>query len=140
MSLLVSSNLFPIDVKYAEVKLKNGLTGVILIRDEEQEKKYEGKMKELHTQWVQPNWKQHTEIIRESMVWDQFKGERQMDFQTYRGLCIERFLKSWDIVNDAGVPVPCTKDTIAQLEYNMANALIDQFIAKSVPTEQDLKN
>ncbi len=140
MSLLVSTNLFPIDIKYVEVKLKNGLDGIILIKDEADEKKYEGRIKELHTQWLQPNWKEHTDIIRESMVWDAFKGERQMDFQTYRTLCIERFLKVWDILDDAGKPVQCEKKSIAQLEYNMANYLIDQFISKSVPTESDLKN
>jgi len=140
MSLLVSTKLFPIDIKYAEVKLKNGLDGIILVKGEEMEKKYEGRTKELHTQWLQPNWKEHTDIIRESMVWDAFKGERQMDFQLYRSLCIERFLKVWDIIDDAGSPVPCENKAIAQLEYNMANALIDHFISKSTPTESDLKN
>lgn len=140
MSVLVSNKMFPIDLKYVEIKLKNGLDSIILVSTPEDEKKFEGKVKELHTQWIQPNWKEHSDIIRDSMAWDQFKGERAMDFPTYRALCIERCLKAWDVIDDKNVPVPCNKATIGQLEYAMANALIDQFITKSVPTEQDLKN
>lgn len=143
MSVLVSSKLFPIDIKYAEVKLKNGLESIVVIRDEETEKRFEGKegkIKELHTQWLQPNWKEHSDVVRQSMIWDEFKGERTMDFHSYRSMCIERFLKAWDITDDAGVPVPCNQVNIGKLDYAMANALIDLFISKSVPTEDDLKN
>lgn len=141
MSLLVnSSKLFPIDIKYAEVKFRNGISGIVVIDNEEDEKKYKDSMKELKTQWQVPNWKEHTEIIRQSMIWDEFKGERMMDFGAYRSLCLESFLKAWDIVDDANKPVPCNKDSIAKLDHNIAHALQEAFVDRNIPTEQELKN
>ena len=42
MGLLVSTKLFPIEVRYVEVPLKSGGTACLVIKDAEQEKKYEG--------------------------------------------------------------------------------------------------
>lgn len=141
MSLLINSvKLFPIDIKYAEVKFKNGLEGIYVIDNKEDEEKYIGKIKELKTQWVMPNWKEHTEVIRQATVWDDTKGERAIDFRIYRSLCLENFLKAWDIVNDKGEPVPCTKDAIGTLDHNIAWALQTNFVDRSIPSEQELKN
>ena len=140
MSLLVSNQMFPIDLKYIEVPLKNNLTGIMVIKSEEAEKKHEGRVKELHTQWIQPPWKDNNEIIRQAQIWEAFKGERETDFYLYRSLVLEKFLKAWDILDDAGKPVPCDKANIAKLAIPIANELIDQFINKNVPKEADLKN
>ena len=140
MPLLVSDKLFPIDLEYVEVKLKNGLDGVIIISTDESRTKYEGKTKKLHTQWTQPGWKESNELVRTATIWNQFAGERSLDYLLYRSLIPEKFLKMWDIMDEVGKPVPCTPATILKLEPNIANALIDNFISKTVPSEGDLKN
>lgn len=140
MSLLITTKLFPIDLKYVDVKFKNGMEGVLVIENKEQEKKFEGKMKELHTQWFLPSWKEHTEVIRSSMIWDEFKGERMMDFRLYRSIILENYLRAWDIADEEGKPIPCTKDTIARLDHGVAHALQDLFVDRTIPTEEELKN
>jgi hypothetical protein len=142
MPLLVPTALFPIDIKYAEFKLKNGLTGVEVIEDGDKEalKKYDGKIKELHTQWAQPGWKENNEIVRQATIWDEFRGVRDVDFYIYKSMVLERFLKSWDITDEKNNPVPCVPETIARLDIQVANALVNRFLARNVPTEEDLKN
>jgi len=141
MPLLISTKLFPIDLKYAEVRFKNGMDGVIVLDDKEAEKKYEGRIKELHTQWVMPGWKEHIEVIRDSMIWDEFKGERMMDYRLYRCKILENYLKAWDIMEaDGTTAVPCNKDNIGRLDHNIAHALQDLFVDRTVPTEDELKN
>jgi hypothetical protein len=142
MSVLVPTSLFPIDIKYAEVKLKSGMTGNVVIDDDDEEnlKKYEGKIKELHTQWLQPGWKENNNIVRESMYWDEFRGVRDVDFYVYRALVLERFLKVWDVKDDKGQPVPCTPETAARLDIQVATSLVSKFLSRNVPTEEDLKN
>ena len=142
MSVLVPTSLFPIDIKYAEVKLKNGMTGIVVIDDGDEEslKKYEGKIKELHTQWQQPGWKENNSIVRESMYWDEFRGVRDVDFYIYRALVLERFLKVWDVKDEKEQPVACTPDSVARLDIQVATALVSKFLARNVPTEEDLKN
>jgi len=132
--------MFPIDVRYSEVTLKSGLTSVIVLKTEEEEKKYEGKVKELHTQWLQPSWKENNDVIRQSQIWDEFRGERTLDFYLYRSIVLDKFLKTWDITNDKNEPVPCNSANISKLSIPIANELIDQFISKNVPKEAELKN
>ena len=140
MPLLVSDKLFPIDLEYAEVKTKSGIDCILIIKNEEMSKKYGDKVKKVHTQWVQPSWKESNDLVRQATVWEQFAGERSLDYLLYRSLIPEKFLKMWDITDEAGKPVPCTPITILKLEPNIANALIDNFISRTVPSESDLKN
>lgn len=140
MALLISNKLFPIDLKYAEVRFKNGMDGVIVIDNKDLEKRYEGKIKELHTQWYLPGWKEHIEVIRDSMIWDEFKGERMMDYRLYRCKILENYLKAWDIPGEDGKVVPCNKENIGRLDHNIAHALQDLFVDRTVPTEEELKN
>lgn len=140
MILLSSEKLFPIDIRYCEVKFKNGMEGIVIIENDDDEKKYIGQIKELKTQWRTPNWKEHTDVIRGATIWDEFNGERTIDFRTYRSLVLENFLKAWDIVDEKGTPVPCNKENIGKLERNVAHALQTAFIDKSVPSEDELKN
>jgi len=142
MSLLVPTSLFPIDIKYVETKLKNGLTGIIVIEDEDKDslKKYEGRIQELHTQWQQPGWKENNEVVRESLIWDEFRGVRDVDFYLYREKVINRYLKSWDITDDKKQPVPCTPENIARLDIQVATGLVSKFLARNVPSEEELKN
>ena len=143
MGLLVSQKLFPIDIRYTEIPLKTGQTGVVVLKDDaagkELEKKYGDKVKTLHTQWAQPNFRESNDILREATVYDQFKGERDIDWYLFRALTLERNLKAWDIMDDDGKPVPCTPDNIAKLDSAIAIALVGQFDARNLPTEEDLK-
>lgn len=140
MSLFIPNKFFPIDIKYVDVKFRNGLEGAYVIATKADEEKYAGRLKELHTQWEMPDWKEHTEVIRSSMIWDEFKGERMMDFRLYRSKVLESYLKAWDIVDGDGKPVPCNKDNIRRLDHDVAHALQDLFVDRTIPTEEELKN
>ena len=74
------------------------------------------------------------------MYWDEFRGVRDVDFYIYRALVLERFLKVWDVKDDKGQPVQCTPDAVARLDIQVATALVSKFLARNVPTEEDLKN
>jgi hypothetical protein len=140
MGVLVSKKLFPIVIKYVELTLKNGQTGIFVIKTNEQEKKYAGRIKEMHTQWRQPNWKESNDLFKGSLQWDAYKGEREIDPITYRSMTLEENLKHWDVIDDDGKPVPCTKENMWKLDVNIAAALIDAFNAHTIPNEDELKN
>lgn len=141
MSILISEALFPIEVKYVEIKLKNGYDGVIVIEDEEQEKKWgKEKIKTLHTQWTQPNWKESNSLIRDATVLDPFTGDRHVDLQTWQIMAMERYLKAWNIMDEKGTNVPCTPENIGKLDPNIAKLLMNKFMYRNTPTEEDLKN
>ena len=139
MGLLVSSKLFPIEVRYVELPLKSGGTTCLVIKDAEQEKKYEGRIKTLSTQWAQPNFKESNDLLREATIYDPYKGERDIDWYLYRGLSLEKFVRAWDLTED-DKPVPCTKENIARLDVNIATALIQAFDARNMISEEELKN
>jgi hypothetical protein len=139
MSLLVTEQLFPITIKYVDVPLKSGLSGVFIIDTPEKEKKYEGKVKELSTQWIRPSFKQMNDLIREASVTDPYKPDRDLDPFIYRALVLEKFLRHWDIQED-GKPVPPSPDNIGRLDPVVASALIDAFNKHNVPSEEFLKN
>lgn len=140
MGVLVSNKLFPITLKYVELTLKNGQTGIFVVKTEEQEKKYVGRLKEMHTQWRQPNWKESNDLFKGALQWDAFKGEREIDPITYRSMTLEENLKHWDVIDDEGKPVSCTKENMWRLDVNIAAALIDAFNSHTIPTEEELKN
>lgn len=140
MPIFVSNKLFPIDVKYIEVKMRNGAEGVFIIEDEATEKKHGDKVKTLKTQWVQPNWKENNDIIRGASITDMQTGNKSVDLHLYRNLVLERFLKAWDIADDAGVAIPISKEKVMSLDFNIARALADSFINRNIPTEEELGN
>jgi hypothetical protein len=140
MGLLVQQKLFPITIKYVEIPLKSGRSGILIVKTDEQEKKYKDKIKELETQWLQPNFKETNDLIREATVYEHFKGERDIDHYLYRALVLDRFLKAWNITDDAGQPIPCNPANMALLDVSIALELIDKFNTQNLPTEADLKN
>ena len=134
----VSDEMFDIVVKYVEKKLKSGHTGVVVVRDLETEQRYKGLVKEIHTQWVQPNWMTSNDMIRTATRFDAEAGTRLIDWPLYRTLLLEKCMKQWDVVDEASKPVPCTKENIARLDPNIGAALVDDFLAKTTPTEKEL--
>lgn len=140
MPVLVSQELFPIDVKYVEVKLKSGLTGCFVIDNAEAEEKYAGKIQVLHTQWKMPTWKETNDLIRESTEMDMATGDRQVNVEMWQGLAIERFLKAWDVAGADNKNVPCNKANIEMLDPTIFRSLMNQFMARNTPSEEDLKN
>lgn len=139
MSLLVGEQLFPITIRYIDVPLKNNLNGVFIIDTPEKGKKYEGKIKEMNTQWVRPGFKQMNDLIMESSVTDPYKGGKDVDPFIYRALILEKFLRHWDI-EEEGKAIPCTPENIGKLDPIVAQALIEAFNKHNVPTEEYLKN
>lgn len=140
MSVLVSQDLFPIDVKYAELKLKSGHVGCFVIDNAEAEQKYADKIKVLHTQWKMPTWKETNDLIRESTEMDMATGDRQVNVEKWQGIAIERFMKAWDVVGPDGKTMPCTPQNIEMLDPNVFRSLMSQFMARNTPSEEDLKN
>lgn len=139
MGLLVTEQLFPITIKYIEVPLKSGQSGIFVIDTPEKEKKYEGRIKEFNTQWIRPSFKQMNDLIKEAMVTDMFKGERELDPFIYRALLLEKFLRIWDI-QEEGKPIPCNPENIGKLDPTVAQTLIEAFNKYNVPSEEHLKN
>jgi hypothetical protein len=111
-----------------------------VVKTVEMEERYKGLVSELHTQWIQPNWKESNDLIRASTTWDAEAGERMLDWQKYRFLLLEHFMKSWDIVDDKEMPVACTRENIEKLDANIAAALVDQFLSKTTLTEKEMGN
>lgn len=131
---------FPIVIKYVEKTLPSGLTTVVVVKTAEMEERFKGSVFELQTQWVQPNWKESNDLIRASTTWDSEAGERMLDWQKYRFLLLEHFMKSWDVKDEKGQAVPCVKENIEKLDANIAAALVDEFLKKTTLTEKEVGN
>jgi len=136
----VSQTSFPIVVKYIEKENKAGLPLIVIVKSEEIEKRYKDQIKTITTIWTLPNWKQSNELIRKATKFDADAGERRLDWQMYRGLLLETFMKEWDIKGSDGKVVPCDKQFIDQLDVNVAATLIDEFLLKTSPSEDELGN
>ena len=94
----VSSDLFEIVVKYAQVNLKSGLSAIIIIKTDEHEKKYGDKMQVLKSQWQQPNWKEHSDLHSDSLITDDVTGVKNPDYNIYR-----QFSTVFRILRDATI-------------------------------------
>lgn len=132
----ISEDMFAIVVKYREVENKSsGRKSNVVINDKETELRYKDLIKEIHTQWCQLNWKQSNDLIRASTKWDHDAGQRVIDWPLYRATLLDKCMKSWDIDG-----VACDQENIAKLDPNIASALVDEFLTRTTPTEQDLGN
>lgn len=140
MGLLISEEWFAIPLRYVEVTLKNGDSGVFIIRNEEQEKKYKDRIKEFTTMWKRPNFKETLDVLREASITDPYTGDRDIDQLLHRSLTIERFLKKWDMMDDKGEKVECTPENVLRLDPAVASALLETFNSYILPTEDQLKN
>lgn len=139
----VSSDLFEIKVKYVRVTLKSKLPAILVLKTEEQEKKYASKMQVLTTQWQQPNWREHNELHSDSMVTDSVTGVQRANYNLYRQLVLERFMKLWDVTEDRDgkpCPVELTPDNIHKLDPAIANALYEQWQSRVNADEEDVGN
>jgi hypothetical protein len=135
----VSETAFPITVKYVESKNKAGLPIIVIVRSKDIEQRYKDQVKTITTQWIQPNWKQSNDLIRRATKFDADAGERVLDWPLYKTIILETFMKEWDIELN-GKLVPCIPENIAQLDTNIASALVDEFLVKTTPSEQELGN
>lgn len=136
----VNEELFDLKIKYIEKKLKSGHTGCVIVSDKETELKYKDHIKEIHTMWLQPNWKQSNDVIRKATKVDADTGIRGVDWPYYRTLLLENFMKTWDIAGEDGKTVPCIPENIAKLDPVIAGALVEEFLGKTSPSEEELKN
>jgi hypothetical protein len=135
--------MFDVVVEYAQAQLKSGLKGIIVFKekdDEARQKIAKESIEALHTQWVMPNWKQSNEMLRVSTKWDGEAGQRVLDWATYRSQIMENFMRMWDVKDDKGAPVPCTRENMDKLDPSIASALVERFLAKTTVTEKDLGN
>lgn len=140
MSLFATNKLFSIDIKYVEVKMSNGAECIYIIDNEIEAEKYKEKVKVFHTSWVQPNWKDNNEALRAATQVDPITGSKSTDLHLYRNIVLERFMKAWDILDENNNPVLITREKIGCLDFNIARALADRFINRSIPTEEELGN
>lgn len=139
----VSEEKFPIVIKYVERSLRSGLKNIKIVKDKEAEEKYKGLIKEINTQWIQPNWKQSNDLVRTCTKFDAQAGERILDWQTYRMRLLESYMTNWDIAEDgASGPqlVPCTADYMSKLNPQIAAALVDEFLSKTTMTDDEMGN
>lgn len=131
---------FPVIVKYVEKALSSGLKTLVVVKDKKMEEQYNGLVHELHTSWIQPNWKESNDLIRAATTWDVEAGERMLDWQKYRFMLLLHFMKGWDVKDEEGNVVPCIQDNIERLDAQIAGALVDEFIAKTTLTEKEVGN
>jgi hypothetical protein len=136
----VSPDLFEIVVKYAQVKLKSGLSAIIVIKDEKQEEKYKDKVQVLKSQWKQPNWIEHNDLHSGSLVTDDVAGVKVPDYNIYRQLVLERFMRLWDVVDEKNNPVEINKDNLSKLDPSIAVALYEAWNKKVNAAEEDVGN
>lgn len=139
----VTDTQFPITVKYVEKTSKSGLPVLLILKDKAKEKEFEARYKDdvksINTMWVQPNWKQSNDLIRQATKFIYEIGERKLDWQAYKTLLLETFMVEWDVKAD-GKTVPCIKENIERLDANIASFLIDSFLLKTSPSEEELGN
>jgi len=135
----VSSDLFEIVVKYAQVNLKSGLSAIIIIKTDEHEKKYGDKMQVLKSQWQQPNWKEHSDLHSDSLITDDVTGVKNPDYNIYRQLVLQRFMKLC-VVDEKGNPVEINKDNLSKLDPSIAMSLYDEWNKKVNAQEEDVGN
>jgi hypothetical protein len=140
MGPFVTDSSFTIEVKYIEKKNKAGLPMIVIVKSAEIEARYKDHVKTIKTMWTLPNWKQSNELIRKATKFDQDAGERRLDWQLYRSMILENFMKEWDIKGEDGKMVPCVKQFIDLLDVNVAATLIDEFLLKTSPSEDELGN
>lgn len=135
-----SRDLFEIILKYVEVENKAGLTIPFILRTPEQEEKYKDRTKTIRTQWKQPGWKESQDLIRDSQVMDDMTGNKEVDMRTYRNHVLHRMLKSWDVCDEAGKPIPLTAEVVDSLDPNIAMFFADAWLTRTSVTETDLGN
>ena len=136
----VTEELFDVTVKYIELTAKSGAKVLVVVKTKEMEQRYGDKVMEIHTMWVQPNWKLHNDVVRQSMKLEPDLGQRVVDWNLFRQLSMETFMRAWDIKSDKDEPVPCTKENMATLDPNIAVAMCDAFHQRTSITEQELGN
>ena len=136
----VTEEMFEVVVRYVERTMKSGLSTLMVLKPEDKEKelRYKDSIKEIHSQWSQPNWKESNELIRVATKWDSAAGMRVIDWPLYRTSLLENYMKGWDIQDEGGKTVPCVKEYIDKLDPNVASALVDEFLSKTTPTEKEL--
>lgn len=140
----VSDELFPITIKYVEKKTKAGLGTCMVVRGKEMEQRYKDNAKEINTQWRIPNWKESQDLVRQCYRWDQIAGEKILDWNLYRMKCLDTYMVAWDVTmpnpNGGEQSVPCTPANVAKLQPLIASALVDEFMLKTSPTDEDMGN
>lgn len=145
MSVFVSNERFEINIKYVDLKCKNGLTRCRVLDEKREEdkkiiEKHKDKVKELHTTWELANFKQMFDTSSKCYKFDYESGRKELDWLMYKTLVIETYMKGWDAADDSGKPVPFTKENVEKLDPDVANALIDAFFSQASITEEELGN
>lgn len=142
--LFVSDEMFEIVIKYVEKTLPNGMSTVVIVDNPEMEGRYEGNVKEVRTQWVQPNWIETNKLIRRATVFDQMAGRKEMDWTLYRQYLLEQYMKKWDVQapgpDGKEAPIPCTAENINKLNPSIAAALVEEFVNRTSMPEDELGN
>ena len=140
----VSDEMFPIVIKYVEKNSKLGMTSVLILKGEEMEQRYKGSAKTINTQWALPNWKESNDLVRGCYRWDNIAGEKILDWSLYRMKVLDTYMRNCDIKspgqNGEETSIPCTPEYISKLQPSIAGALVDEFMAKTSPSEEDLGN
>jgi hypothetical protein len=134
----VTTDLFEIKICYVEKQMKSGHTGCVVLNTDEAKLKYKDQVKEISTQWSSMNWRQSNDLIRKATKVDADTGIRGVDWPYYRSLLMESCLKAWDIQGSDSKTVPCINDNIGKLDPNIASAMVEEYLAKTTPSEKEL--
>ena len=146
--LFTNKTTIEFDTYYIVEKTKSGNSVVRLIKEEEaikilanEDAKVKEKVKKFRTWWKLQGWEANNKTIAQATVYNQFKGENEVDPFKYRDARLKNLLLRWDLKTKEGNEVPLSVDAINSMQTNIASALLDKYDElTSVDSEEQAKN
>lgn len=134
MSLLSVNNTVNVKLYYEIKEVSKDVRKVHIFDDEEAKKLLESSVEEdkkrvevLNTQWHSLSWGDSNMITKDCVYFDHNQGMQDIDYFKYRDLRIKKCLKSWDLKDDKGNPVPCVPEVIEKLPVEVVFALVNKY-------------
>lgn len=96
----------------------------------------------LQTSWKRLNWKEQNSVLSQCMVPVKADSTIYLELNSikYRELKLRACLKKWDAKDEDNKEIPLNDETIANLDPNVATALLRQFESATEPSERDLED
>ena len=123
-----------IPLYYTEKTNAKGFTKIIVLEEKDALKKMETPEKKklvqvLNTEWKTLNWKEQTEITKQSTVHGNMPdgSDTYFDYYKYRDLRIKKCLFNWDMKDEMGNPIPVNPQNIDILDPEVVSTLISKF-------------
>ena len=107
-------------------------------KDEFEQNKDDPNLNELNTGWRLLSWADYNRIYDECLEQDD-NGKAVLNLIKFRDIKLKTCLKTWDIQDKNGEPVPVNDETIGRLHHDVASELLDGFERVTEITAEELK-